>query len=103
NQELLKRLQAAGVNTNEPVAKADSAALKGKTFVITGTHASPRKELQQLIERHGGRITGSVTRSTDYVVLGDDPGSKADKAKELGIALIDESQLRALAEEAGGN
>jgi DNA ligase (NAD+) len=103
NQQLLRRLQDAGVNTTEPVTKVDSATLKGKTFVITGTHPSPRKELQNLIERHGGRITGNVTRSTDYVVLGDDPGSKADKARELGIALIDESQLRALAEEAGGN
>jgi DNA ligase (NAD+) len=97
NQQLLQRLSKAGINTTEPVEQADVQALKGKTFVITGTHASPRKELQSLIERHGGRITGSVTRSTDYVLLGEDPGSKADRARELGIATIDESQLRALA------
>jgi DNA ligase (NAD+) len=96
NQRLLQRLRAAGINTTEPVEQAAEQPLKGKTFVITGTHASPRKELLDLIERHGGRITGSVTRSTDYLVLGDDPGSKADKARELGISMIDESQLRAL-------
>ena len=97
NRTLLERLEKAGVNTAEPVEQADVPTLKGKTFVITGTHTSPRKELQTLIERHGGRITGSVTRSTDYVVLGEDPGSKADKARELGIATIDEAELRALA------
>ncbi len=103
NQRLLQRLQAAGVTTTEPVEQADLPSLKGKTFVITGTHASPRKELQSLIERHGGRVTGSVTRSTDYLILGDEPGSKAEKARELGVALIDESQLRALAAGSGSN
>ena len=99
NRRLLERLGAAGVNLIEPVEQAgvQSAQIKGKAFVITGTHASPRKELATLIELHGGRVTGSVTRSTDYVVLGDDPGSKADKARELGIATINEEQLRALA------
>jgi DNA ligase (NAD+) len=97
NRRLLERLAEAGVNTTEPVEQADVPTLAGQTFVITGTHAPPRKELQGLIERHGGRITGTVTRSTDYVVLGEDPGSKADRARELGISTIDESQLRALA------
>ncbi|MGH7469480.1 MAG: NAD-dependent DNA ligase LigA [Longimicrobiales bacterium] len=96
NQRLLQRLRETGVNTTEPVEQAAEQPLKGKTFVITGTHASPRKELLDLIERHGGRVTGSVTRATDYLVLGDDPGSKADKARELGVSMIDESQLRAL-------
>ncbi|MEX2283649.1 MAG: NAD-dependent DNA ligase LigA [Gemmatimonadota bacterium] len=96
NQQLLDRLRAAGLNSIEPVEQAEQQPLKGKTFVITGTHASPRKELTSLIERHGGRITGSVTRSTDYVLLGEDPGSKAEKARELGIAMIDEQHLRQL-------
>jgi DNA ligase (NAD+) len=99
NLELLRRLEAAGVNTTEPVEQADVQSLRGKTFVITGTHPTPRKELVGLIEKHGGRVTGSVTRSTDYVVLGDDPGSKADRARELGVATIDETQLRALAQQ----
>ena len=97
NRRLLERLVAAGVNTIEPVEQVDVPSLKGKTFVITGTHTTPRKELVALIERHGGRVTGSVTRTTDYVVLGEDPGSKADKAKELGIATINEDELRRLA------
>jgi DNA ligase (NAD+) len=99
NRALIDRLGEAGVNLTEPVEQADVQSLKGKTFVITGTHASPRKELVTLIESHGGRITGSVTRSTDYLVLGDDPGSKAEKARELGVALIDENALRALAQQ----
>jgi len=97
NRRLQERLVAAGVNTIEPVEQVDVPSLKGKTFVITGTHTTPRKELVALIERHGGRVTGSVTRTTDYVVLGEDPGSKADKAKELGIATINEDELRRLA------
>jgi DNA ligase (NAD+) len=99
NRRLLERLAEAGVTLTEPVEQVgvQSVQIKGKAFVITGTHASPRKELATLIEQHGGRVTGSVTRSTDYVVLGDDPGSKADKARELGITTINEEQLRALA------
>ena len=96
NRRLLDRLRDAGVNTTEPVEQAAQQPLKGMTFVITGTHPSPRKELTSLIERHGGRITGSVARSTSYVVCGEDPGSKADKARELGIAMLDERQLRDL-------
>ena len=97
NQRLLEKLRVAGINLVEPVQEGGTGALKGKTFVITGTHPSPRKEIEGLIKQSGGRVTGSVTRTTDYVVVGDDPGSKADKARELGIAIIDESQLRALA------
>jgi DNA ligase (NAD+) len=100
NLQLLERLQEAGVNTVEPVEQADVQSLRGKTFVVTGTHATPRKELISFIEKHGGRVTGSVTRSTDYVLLGEDPGSKADRARELGITTIDEAQLRELAAQA---
>ena len=96
NRRLLDRLREAGVNATEPVEQAAQQPLKGMTFVITGTHPSPRKELTSLIERHGGRITGSVARSTSYVVCGEDPGSKADKARELGITMLDEQQLRDL-------
>ena len=99
NLQLLERLQQAGVNTVEPVEQADVQTLRGKTFVVTGTHVTPRKELIAFIERHGGRVTGSVTRSTDYVLLGEDPGSKAERARELGITTIDEAQLRELAAE----
>jgi DNA ligase (NAD+) len=55
-----------------------------------------RKELTELIERHGGRVAGSVSRSTDYLVVGRDAGSKLDRARELGVATIDEAGLRAM-------
>jgi DNA ligase (NAD+) len=97
NRELIEHLREVGVNLTEPVEQVALPSLRGQTFVITGTHTTPRKELIALIERHGGRVTGSVTRTTSYVVLGEDPGSKADKARELGIPTIDERQLFALA------
>jgi DNA ligase (NAD+) len=56
-----------------------------------------RKELTSLIERHGGRVTGSVSRSTDYLVAGESPGSKLDRARELDIRIIDEHELLTLA------
>lgn len=97
NLDLIHRLKAAGINMTEPVEQAGVQSLRGKSFVITGTHATPRKELQTFIERHGGRLTGSVSRSTDFVVLGEDAGSKAEKARELGIKTLTEDELRALA------
>jgi DNA ligase (NAD+) len=86
------------VNVTEPVERAERATLQGLTFVITGTHATGRKELTALIERHGGRVTGSVSRSTDYLVAGEDPGSKLDRARELDVRVLDEAALRQLAE-----
>jgi DNA ligase (NAD+) len=97
NRALIARLREAGVNMTEPVERAERASLAGLTFVITGTHSVSRKELTTLIERHGGRLTGSVSRSTDYLVAGEDPGSKLDRARELGVKVIGEVELRALA------
>ncbi|NJD09962.1 MAG: NAD-dependent DNA ligase LigA, partial [Gemmatimonadetes bacterium] len=96
NRALLERLRAAGVNTEEPVERAEQTTLQGLTFVITGTHTRGRKELTSLIERHGGRVSGSVSRSTDYLVAGESPGSKLDRARELGVRTIDELELLAL-------
>jgi len=96
NRELLERLQAADVNREEPVERAEQSTLQGLTFVITGTHALSRKELTALIERHGGRVTGSVSRTTDYLVAGENPGSKLDRARELGVKTINERELLAL-------
>lgn len=96
NQQLLERLRAAGVTTTEPVPRAARSTLQGLTFVVTGTHALPRKELTSLIERHGGRVAGSVSRTTDYLVAGEGPGSKLDRARELGVRVIDERELLAL-------
>jgi DNA ligase (NAD+) len=98
NRDLIARLAAAGLNMEEPVERAEHSTLAGRTFVVTGTHGMSRKEITSLIERHGGRVTGSVSRSTDYLVAGDSPGSKLDRAKELGVRIIDEQELLALAE-----
>jgi DNA ligase (NAD+) len=61
-----------------------------------------RKEITTLIERHGGRVTGSVSRSTDFLVAGDNPGSRLDRARELDVAVIDEQTLVGMAT-SGGN
>ncbi|RMF58668.1 MAG: NAD-dependent DNA ligase LigA [Bacteroidetes bacterium] len=101
NRALVERLQALGVNTRrlpeeEPAAPA-SSAVAGKTFVLTGTLPGlTRKEAEALIVRAGGKVTGSVSRKTDYVVAGENPGSKYDRARELGIPILDEAGLRAL-------
>ena len=97
NIALLERLVAAGINMTEPVERADHVTLNDMTFVITGTHPTSRKELTDFITRHGGRVTGSVSKSTNYLVAGDDPGSKLDRARELSVAVIDEASLRELA------
>jgi DNA ligase (NAD+) len=101
NIELIRRLAAAGVNMAalEQLHKPEGGALAGKTFVLTGTlpHLS-REQVSELIEAAGGRVTGSVSAKTDYVVVGDEPGSKLAKAQSLGTALLDETGLRRLLE-----
>lgn len=96
NQAVIERLREAGVNLEEPVERAEHSTLAGLTFVITGTHAMSRKEITGLIERHGGRVAGSVSKSTSYLVAGESPGSKLDKARTLGVGVLDEAGLLAL-------
>ena len=96
NRELVKRLRDAGL-TFTGKRKERGTRLAGKTFVLTGTLASySRDEAKKLIEDAGGRVSGSVSKKTDYVVAGSDAGSKLDKARELGVAVIDEEQMKAL-------
>jgi DNA ligase (NAD+) len=82
---------------NWPVAErapTDGDALAGKSFVVTGTLTSmTRDEAKRRIRAQGGKVTGSVSKKTDYVVVGADPGSKASKAKELKVEILDESGL----------
>lgn len=98
NRELIARLREAGVQTAaarraEPVG----TALAGKTFVLTGTLQSlSRDEATAAIEAQGGKVTGSVSGKTSYVVVGDEPGSKLDKARSLGVATLDEAAFLAL-------
>jgi DNA ligase (NAD+) len=92
---LVARLRAAGVNFVEPEVVDRGGVFAGLNFVLTGTLPTlSRKEAQHLIEKAGGRVTGSVTRATNILVAGDDAGSKLDKAKELGVEVIDESELQ---------
>jgi DNA ligase (NAD+) len=103
NRELIQRLAEAGVNIIRKAGAGGAGApernLDGKQFVLTGKLAGySREEAKQLIELRGGRVTGSVTKKTDYVVAGEDPGSKLDRAKELGIQVLAEKDLAALIE-----
>jgi len=93
-KKLLRRLEAAGVRTDEPVKKAAGSSLAGRTVVITGTlsHLS-RAQAQALVESNGGRVAGSVSTTTSFVVVGEDAGSKLEKARALGIETITEDEL----------
>jgi DNA ligase (NAD+) len=99
NQNLLKKLNAAGV---WPVAKKDErkkeGSFTGLTFVVTGTLPTlSRDGVKEFIESNGGKVTDSVSKKTSYLVLGENPGSKADKAQTLGVKIINEAELRELA------
>jgi DNA ligase (NAD+) len=100
NQNVLNKLKKAGMwPVSEPVSPAQAAELpfSGLTFVVTGTLPNfSRDEAKQFIQEQGGKITGSVSAKTSYVVVGEAAGSKLDKARELGVPVLDESGLRAL-------
>lgn len=99
NLEVLEKLRRAGVRMEAEAESETPGPLAGKTFVLTGTLPNlTRQEATDLIVRAGGKVAGSVSRRTDYVVVGDNPGSKYDKARELGIPLLDEEGLRKLLE-----
>jgi DNA ligase (NAD+) len=97
NRKLIERLGEAGL-AFKGKKKERGTKLAGKTFVLTGTLAKySRDEAKKMIEDAGGRVSGSVSKKTDYVVAGADAGSKLDKAKELGVAVIDEKEMEKLA------
>ncbi len=97
NRQLVRNLIEAGVNTQrlpEEAQTASSNQVAGKQFVLTGALSGmTRAEAEKLIKTAGGKMTGSVSRQTDYVVVGTNPGSKLDRAKELGITVLDEDAL----------
>ena len=100
NREVVEQLRACGVTweESEPVA-APVKPLSGKTFVITGTLPGlSRDEARDMIEVAGGKVAGSVSKKTDYVVAGAEAGSKLAKAEALGLVILDEAALRALLE-----
>jgi DNA ligase (NAD+) len=93
-KRLIEKLRRSGVNFTEPRAVAAGGALSGKTVVITGTLPTlSRTKATATIEAAGGRVTGSVSKSTDFVVAGEEAGSKLEKAKSLGVEVIDEAEL----------
>jgi len=94
NIDLLSRLERLGVTFKRMEAIKEKSGVGGKTFVLTGGLESlSRDEAKSLIKLAGGKVSGSVSRKTDFVVIGTDPGSKLDKARELGVDVIDEDQL----------
>ena len=100
NQEFVEKLRRAGVKLEQetpqlwPVSDRATGPLAGLTFVITGTLSRPRQEVAEAIEQHGGKVTGSVSRKTSYLVVGEAPGgAKYRKAQQLGVPIVDEAQL----------
>lgn len=99
SRHLIARLREAGVNMTQPDEQL-SRRLEGRTFVITGTlEKRSRQEMTQFIQQHGGKVTGSVSKKTDYLVAGEDAGSKLQKARELGVPVLTEGELEAMTEE----
>jgi DNA ligase (NAD+) len=99
NRELVERLRAAGLQFTCELKRPQGGPLHGLTFVLTGTLPQlNRDEAKRLIEAAGGKVSGSVSGKTSYLVAGEDPGSKLAKARELGVAVLDERQLRELIE-----
>ena len=100
NVELIERLRAAGLTFTAEKRKK-SSQLEGLTFVLTGTlEGMTREEATERIEVSGGKVTGSVSKKTDYVVAGAEAGSKLEKAQTLGVKILDEAGLRGLLEQA---
>jgi len=101
NQNLLRKLKAAGVwpvNDQQSAENGQAGKLDGLSFVVTGTLTGfTRQEIKEFIQSNGGKVIGSVSKKTDYLVVGENPGSKLDKANELGVKIINEDELRSLA------
>lgn len=97
NRIIVARLKEAGVNMKAEEAEVLESAISGKTVVVTGTLPTlGRKEAQQLIEKYGGKASGSVSKKTDYVLAGEAAGSKLTKAQELGIPVLNEEEFKTL-------
>jgi DNA ligase (NAD+) len=102
NQKLIERLRAAGLNFRSELFQSRSGGtgpFAGKTFVLTGTLPTlKREEAAAKIESLGGKVSGSVSKKTDFVVAGEEAGSKLDKAQKLGVKIIDEKEFLKMCE-----
>jgi DNA ligase (NAD+) len=96
NREVIAKLRAAGITWEESRPVRGRQPLAGKTFVLTGALSRPRDAVKDELEALGAKVSGSVSKKTDYVVAGEDPGSKLAKAQELGVTVLDEAGLAAL-------
>ena len=97
NREVIRRLRKAGVQPQVPARRRKTSTIAGRTFVLTGTLESmSREEAKAKLQALGAKVVGSVSKKTDYVVIGADPGSKATKAAQLGITTLNEAQFLAL-------
>jgi DNA ligase (NAD+) len=97
NLKLIKKLHKAGVHPTAEKRKVKSDKFAGKSFVFTGGLANrSREEAGEIVQQHGGKVSGSVSKKTDYVVVGADPGSKYEKAKELGVTILTEQEFEKL-------
>jgi DNA ligase (NAD+) len=98
-RQTINELRHLGINMESRTRRRKSAdqRLAGKTLVVTGTlEHYTREEIEELIQRHGGRASSSVSRNTDYVVVGANPGSKLDKARKFGVSTLTEQEFSAL-------
>ena len=103
NRRLIERLRAVGVTMEEPEAATEAARpLEGLTFVLTGALSRPRREIARRLEALGATVSGSVSSKTDYLVAGEKAGSKLEKARTLGVPVLDEAGLERLIAERGG-
>src|SRR5580692_8463153 len=94
NRQLIKKLHKVGVHPTAEKREVKSQKLAGKSFVFTGGLANrSREDAGELVQQHGGKVSGSVSKKTDYVVVGTDPGSKYEKAKELGLTILSEAEF----------
>ena len=97
NRSVIKKLSKAGVRPKAEKREVKSQKLAGKSFVFTGGLANrSREEAGELVQQHGGKVSGTVSKKTDYVVVGTDPGSKYEKAKELGVEILSEGEFEKL-------
>ncbi len=93
---MIKKMKKAGVSFAPYKTDNKSSRLSGKTFVLTGTLSRPRDYFKKLITATGGKVTATVSKKTDYLLAGEKAGSKLDKAKKLGVKIINENELNRL-------
>jgi len=97
NRQLIKKLRKAGVHPTTEKRQVKSDKFAGKSFVFTGGLANrSREEAGEIVQQHGGKVSGTVSKKTNYVVVGTDPGSKYEKAKELGVTVLSEAEFEKL-------